>query len=281
MVMKKRTTKKSVKKKSNVSKCKPFFDNKKLVAIAITTFLVFAFLLAFTNVPQQNATITGEGIKGLEKLDTSGVGTFLENIMDPVKADETVAKWIMFFSLILGMLGILHMLKIKNAFLAILTIPLSYATVYFLKLSEIMTGLLHYGAIGFAIFLGAPFIGILFGALWLLEKRRSPTRIILQLVAWIIYLICLFYFIITRVVATSELYDLGVLILLLGFTILTLIIIIKNKKLRDWISKLQRESDEKAIEDTQHILKIKEKGDIERAELAKKGIHQFKETKKY
>ncbi len=265
--------KKNIKRKTN-SKCKPSkmsLRQKEFMAITILAVFVFAFLLASMNAPSQNTTITGQGIKGLEKVDTSGIGTLLSNFMDPVQADATVMKWVIFFVFVVGLWGVLYFFKGKNGkplnpFFMILAFPIAYAMVYLLNTTEILAAIVPYSALGLAIIVGAPFVGIVLGSLYLLQGRRNATKVVVQLLAWYFYLACLIYFLF-RTFTAPETYSGWILAIIGGGIIFSIILIVKNQQWRDWIAKLEREGVGKEIRDVQHALGVEKEEERYRGEM--------------
>lgn len=241
-------------------KCKMNLREKEFLAITIFAFFVFSFLLA-ANTYQQNMTITSQVIKGID-IDAGGqIATFLTNIMEPANANETVVKWILFFTFALGIWGIISLImgkKKRGGALKLLSFPLAYAMVYLLRIEEIFSGLIGYGALGMTILVILPFLAILFFSVRLLEGKVTALKTIIQLLVWYFYTGFLIYFII-RAAFSTESYSIGVLIIIGIGLLISIFAIIKNEPLRKWIAKLNREGIGKEIEDIQHAIGMEEK----------------------
>jgi hypothetical protein len=256
--MKKRKAMKqtSVKRKSHsLKKCKMSLKEKELMALTIFAVFIFAFLLAFVNTPQQSATVTGQAVSGFEKIDTSKAGTFLSNIINPEEADGTVIKWIIFFVFSLGLWGIFSLFfeKGKGGAIKALSIPLAFAMIYLIKPDEIFSALIGYSALGMTILVILPFLTIIFFSVKLLEKE-STMRTITEIMVWYFYLAFLIYFLARALFFSTEIYNLGILIIIAIGIILSVFAIIKNKALREKIHNWNIEATQKSI---QHLSRAK------------------------
>lgn len=181
--------------------------------------------------------------------------------MNPENANETVVKWIMFFTFALGIWGLISLMlgkKKRGGAIKILSFPIAYAMVYLLKMEEIFAGLIGYGALGMTILVLLPFLAILFFSVRLLEGKLTALKTIIQLLVWYFYTGFLVYFFI-RAFLVGEVYSLGVLLVIGIGLIISVIAIIKNEPLRKWIAKLNREGIGKEIEDMQHAIGIEQK----------------------
>ena len=274
--MKKRKTIKrtySKRKSNSQQKCKMNLREKEFLAVGIFLFFVFAFMLTAVNTSQDSnyVKVTGHDINEENnkinqindiEIDFSGLGDFLTNVIDPTKANATVIKWIVLFSFVLGLWGVLHFLKWENPFFMILAVPIAFAMTYLLDKTQILAGIIPYSAMGLAIILGAPFIAIFLGSMKLLEGKRSVTKTVAQLMAWYFYLACLIYFLVIGFLNKNTFSKISLLIICVGI-IFSIIIIIKNKPWREWLANIEREGTKKAIEDIQHALGTEEKAKSE------------------
>ncbi len=256
-------------KKVSKTKSKVFFDDKKLLAVSIGLFLILAVALAFVNVPQ-NSSSTGKVVKGIdisEDNDIIGkIGTFLTNFINPEKVDPVVLKWVIFFTFTLLIWAVLSSFTKtkKSALLKLLSLPVAFAMVYFLKPEEIFAGLIGYSALGMTVIVVGPFLAIVFFSAKLLQGRLTAIKIISQLMVWYFYLAFLIYFLVRAFFAT-ETYSLWIILIIAIGIIISLFIIIKNKGWRKLIAKFEREGVAKGIEDVQSALGTKERAEAERA----------------
>lgn len=259
--------KKRVGKKKISAKNKKYLFCKENLPIfgVIALFLACMILLGIVNVGN-NTTTTGNVISGVEDIGASGIGTFFSNFIIPEKADPVIIKWIVFFTFALGLWGIFSLIlgKGKGGVIKLLSFPLAFAMVYLLKPEEIFAGLIGYSALGMTIIVTLPFVAIILFSVRLLEGRLTAAKVIFELMVWYFYLAFLIYFLVRSFFAT-ETYSLGVLLIIAGGIIVSIIAIVKNKPLREWIAKLNREGISKEIEDVQHALGAKERAERERA----------------
>lgn len=254
------------KKKTSVKNKKCLFCKENLPVFGvIALFLACIILLGFVNVGESSVA-TGNVITGVGDVDSTGIGSFLSNFITPEKADPTVIKWIVFFTFALGLWGVFSLIfgKGKGGIIKLLSFPLAFAMVYLLKPEEIFAGLIGYSALGMTIIVVLPFVAVIFFSVRLLEGKLTAAKVMFELIVWYFYLAFLIYFLI-RSFFSTETYSLGVLLIILGGIIVSLIAIVKNKPLRKWIAKLNREGLEKEIEDVQHALGAKESAEKERA----------------
>jgi len=264
--------KKNIKRKTN-SKCKPSkmsLRQKEFMAITILAVFVFAFLLASMNTPSQNTSITGHQIAGLEKVDMSGIGIFFQNIIDPVKADEAVIKWVLFFTFAIGLWGIISLFfeRGRGGLIKFLSLPFAFAMVYFLKLDEIFSGLIGYSAMGMTVITIVPFVAIIFFSVRLLEGKVNAAKIITQILVWIFYLVFLIYFLVRAAFFSPGIkYNVVVIIFMVIGIIASIIIIWKNEHWRNFIAKLGREGIGKEIRDVQHALGVEKEEERYRGEM--------------
>jgi len=266
--------------KINNSK-KKFIRDKLPVFGIIALFLLCLSLLTFVNINDSNIGITGNVVNGLEEIDTSQIGVFLANIMDPAKVDPTVLKWITFFTFALGIWAALSALGIKNGFLKILAFPFAFAMVYLLKPEEIFSALIGYSALGMTVLVVTPFAAIVFASAQMLKGRLTPPKIILQLMLWYFYLAFLIYFLVRALFIGEQVYSIWVLLIIAVGIIISLVIIVKNKLWRRFIARIEREGLAKSIEDVQHAVSAKESGEAERiARIARSANELYDRDKK-
>jgi len=235
--MKRGKTKKSVKKKVNSSKCKPFLDDKKLVAIVIATFFIFAFLLAFVNVPQ-NATVTGQATDG----------GFISDLFTDWSAgnlDVNIAKYLFFFMLTMLIFSVLNFAKFppKIALQFLIALPVGFLATAYITPDEIFTILTSYSALGIVLSFLLPFIIMLFFSAMLVSnekiKHMSMPKIMLEVFLWFFFVIVMGYKLIMGVVRGEALLGLNLpLIIMIGIFFISCLILIFNKTFRNWMWKI-------------------------------------------
>jgi len=256
--MKKRKT---AKRKSNSSKkCKMSLKQKEFMALTIFAFFIFAFLLAVTNNSQQNnSSITGHPIDiGEYTIETEKIGTFFSDIIDPAKANETVMKWILFFSLSVGLIGLLSIPKNEKTgrskiptILKLIAFPIAYGATYLITKTEIFGVLLQLKAITMAILVGGPLIAMILLSIYFLSNSISPLKVGATLVGWYFYLGFMIYYFLFIAFLSPSTYDIGTTLISLGGMIVAILVIVFNKKLRKWIKKL-------GIETKRHNITMRE-----------------------
>ncbi len=161
---------KKTKKKVNKSKIKTFLDNKKLLAISIAAFFIFAFLLGFVNIRNQSITGQVSLIDGIGQVADSVI-----QILGPVikfligeGVDETLTGEFLFTRvlLLILMVGIvwnaldrINFFKKQRVVLNITTVVVSLLAVRGMASSDLInTILLPYTALGIALSAGIPFV---------------------------------------------------------------------------------------------------------------------------
>lgn len=272
--------KKNIKRKTNsltrCKKCKMSLRNKEFLAVTILVFFVFAFLLAFVNTPEQSVTVTGQVVEGVEGISTGQIGTFLTNIMNPEKVDAMVLKWVVFFVFTLGIWGGISLFfkKGKGGIFKLLALPISFAMVYLLKPSEIFAGLIGYSALGMTIIVILPFLAIIFFSVKLLEKE-STINTVVEVMVWYFYLAFLIYFLI-RAFLVGETYSLGILGIIAGGIIVSILAIWKNEWVREKIHKYNMEATRKRLEHSQQARLTEARGELAKGQQAKEFAYEVK-----
>lgn len=187
---------KKTKKKVKKSKIKTFLDNKKLLAIAISAFFIFAFLFSFVSIRNQSITGQVSLIDGIQS-----VGSSVIEILEPFAkfllggdANQTLTGEILFTRVLLLvlMIGIvwnaldtIPFFKKQRVVLNITAIIVSLLAIRGISETELIeTILLPYTAFGIALSAGIPFvIYFIIINLSLKEKNLSAFRRI----AWIFF----------------------------------------------------------------------------------------------
>ena len=227
---------KSVKTKTNNSKkesCKPFFDNKKLLTIAIASFFIFAFLLNFANVTETNATITGQPV-----AEGFIAGMFAD--WTTGNLDINIAKYLFWIILTLFIFSALNFAKIPNNSAAqwLIAIPVSFLSVAYITPEEIFTVLTAYSALGLTLSVIVPFVIMIFFSAMLISneklKHMSVAKIMLEVSLWLFFIAFLIYKLIVgygKGISMSS----GVTIVMFIVLGLSLLVLIFNKGFRKWI----------------------------------------------
>jgi len=231
MIMKK----KGVKKKANVPKCKPckpFFDDKRLLVVAIAAFFVFAFLLAFTNVPQ-NATITGQA---------TDETTSIVDLFTITNLDASVAQWSFWFMITILVFGALNFAKFPpNSFLQFLiALPVGFLATAYLAPAEIFSILQSYEALGIVLSFLLPFALLVFVSAMFVSnekiKAMSMPKILLEVFLWLFFTIVLGFKIISGIANGKVPLGLNLpLVIMIGIFILSFLIFVFNKKFRKYM----------------------------------------------
>lgn len=272
--------KKSAKKKTNaskVSKCKPFFNDKRLVAIAIALFFVFAIVLSFVNVPQ--VSITGQSVEGLGFGNVSvSIGTFLTNFLNPEQADATLLKYVFFILLTIFIFSLLSMADFpQNSLLRwVFALPIAFISIAYIAPAELFAAIIPYSALGMTFIVIIPLFLIVLFTSQMLKGKLTHGKILIQLMVWYFYLAFLCYFLVRAITDTNNVYSGGVLAIIIGGIILGLIVIIKNKKFRKWIRDLVRESRRETVKDIKDIKRAEEEEERKSGEAALKSAEKVK-----
>ncbi len=251
--------------KTKVSK-KKTLTNKQWLTISIAAFLVFAIALAFVNVPQ-NASVTGEYVGNISTEGiNSRVGNFLTDFIDFDTGDTIVIKYAFFVLLTIFIVSILSMADFPNKpFLRfLLALPVSYISIILIKPEEILSATILYSSLGMTFIVMIPLVIMALFTSQVLQGKLTAGKIILQLMVWYFYLAFLIYFLIRAFTDTKNLYSGGVLAVIIIGIIISLIIIIFNKKIRLWIRNKGREAREETLKDLEDLKRVHEMSEAER-----------------
>ena len=223
--------KKSVKKRAKVPKCKPFFDDKRLLAVSIAAFFVFAFLLAFANVPQ-NATITGQATQNNSIVDLFTI----------TNLDVSIAQWSFWFMITILVFGALNFAKFPpNSFLQFLiALPVGFLATAYLAPAEVLSILQSYEALGIVLSFLLPFALLVFVSAMFVSnekiKAMSMPKILLEVFLWLFFTIVLGFKIISGIVNGKVPFGLNLpLVIMIGIFILSFLIFVFNKKFREYM----------------------------------------------
>jgi hypothetical protein len=246
--MKKRGVKRTKHPKHSRKNCKFFFTPKKLFIVGVALFLVFAFLLTVTSVPQ-NVTYTGHPM-----AETNFISEFFTK-WNTGNLDINISKYLFWITI---MLLIFSALKFANfpsfpkadgksggGFLQfILALVVSFLATAFITPEEVFVMLTSYSALGLTLGSILPFVIIMFFSAMLVSNESirgmSIGKMMLEVVIWFMWVGFLVYRFI-KLWATegtiNVLFKGGGIVMLVVF-FLSLLILIFNKKFRQWIQNL-------------------------------------------
>lgn len=223
-------------KKKNIW-CKPFND-KRLLAVTIIVFFIFAFLVGFVNVG--DVSVTGEVIEGAGEV--SGVGEFFQKWMDG-SLDPVVMKYLFFALLIMFIFSILSSASWPDhaALRWLIAIPVAFISVAFLTPAQLYAALTTYGALALTLITVLPLAIMFFFSSQLLGKGKITVgKIMLQLILWYFYLAFLIYMLLSAIFRKGMPFSGPILIIIAGGMI-SFLVILFNKRYRKWVRKLGRE----------------------------------------
>lgn len=235
MVKKKSVGKKGYKKNSDKDSGK---INKKLLSLTIGVFLICSIALLFIG---PEAQVTGHASA------YEGEFSFITNMFTQWgqgNLDINIAKYILFFILTAIIFALLKGMKVpKSTTLQILiAIPISFLATAYITPEEVFTILTTYTALGLTFGILIPFaLLILVSSMILTSKRQQAGFILLELMMWLLFVGFSFY----KMIAG---YNNGIKLstpmgfILLGVFILSLLILVFNKKFRHYVRKLWFES---------------------------------------
>lgn len=233
-------------KKKGAGKAKKYNSkNQKFFIVAvIVAFLVFAVALAFVNTP---APLTGEVVKG---IGSGSFGDFLQKWMDG-SLDPTIIKYMFFILVTILIYSILSSAKWpKDAPIRwLIAIPVAFVGIAFLTPAQLYAALTTYGALVLTIIVVFPLVIMFFFSSMLLgEGKLTIGKIMMQLILWYLYLAFLIYLLISAFFRKGMVFDLGVIVIILGAVVASLIILF-NKKFRHWVRDIGREITQEITED--------------------------------
>jgi hypothetical protein len=211
-----------------------FFDNRKLFVVGVAFFLVFAFLLTVTSIPQ-NVTYTGHSV--ISDFFTSWQGGNL---------DVNISKYLFWIMLMLLIFSALKFASFPpNGFLQfILALIVSFLATAFITPAEVFVMLVSYSALGLTLGSILPFIVLMFFSAMLVSNEKirgmSIGKIMAEVVLWLMWVGFLIYRFIKLWVeqgTINVLFQGGGIVMIVVF-FLSLFILIFNKHFRAWIQNL-------------------------------------------
>ena len=252
----KENKKKTTTSKKKISKKKTFFTDKKLLAISISLFLIFAIALTFINTPK-NASVTGydigDNLEGnpldesdeIIKTDSEATSFVKDMFSKTGSLDMKIAKYLFFFMLIILIFSVLKFAKFPdNGFLQFLiALPVAFLASAYLAPEEIFTILQSYETLGIVLSFILPFIILLFFSAMLVSnekiKHMSMPKIMLEVFLWFFFAVVLGYKIITGIVKGELPLGLNLPIIIMGSVfMLSFFILVFNRKFRNWMWKI-------------------------------------------
>ena len=255
----KNSNKTKVSKNKKISKKKVFFDNKKLLAISIASFLILAIALAFVNTPQ-NASVTGRAGDDPEvnldlpepppasedsKIQSAIKGMF-DNWDKEGQFDVNIIKYIFWFTVLIFVIAALKFLNFpQSGFLRfLLGLGVSFLTVIYITPGEIYNILAEYTALALTLTSILPFIVMLGTSAMLVSTERisqmNAGKILLEVGLWVVWILFLGYRLIRLWVergAVNMIFKEGGFVVVI-ILVLSVLILVFNKPFRDWIAKI-------------------------------------------
>lgn len=223
-VMKK---KKGVRKKK-ISKKK--FDDKRLLAIVIATFIVFAFALNFVHVGEMG--VTGYATEG-----------FISNMFadwSTGNMDVNIAKYLLWIMVTLLIFSVLNYAKFpgNTGLQWLLAIPIGFLSVAYITPAEIFTTLTAYSALGLTLAVIMPFVILLFFSSMLLSNEKiskmSVGKIMFEVMLWLFFVGFLIYKLIAGYGEGIKMSS-GMMIVMFIVMGLSGMILVFNKNFRKWV----------------------------------------------
>lgn len=229
-------------KKKNIK----FSNDRKLLAVTIITFFVFAFLVGFVNVGGE-ATITGEVIEGVGGV--SGVGEFFQKWMEG-SLDPIVVKYMFFIILTMFIFSILSSAKWPDhaALRWLMAIPVAFVSIAFLTPAQLYAALTTYGALALTLITVLPLAIMFFFSSQLLQGKLTVGKVMFQLILWYFYLAFLLYMLASAIFREGMPFSGPVLIIIAGGMISSCVIFF-NPRYRKWVRKIGREITEEVTKD--------------------------------
>ncbi len=257
--------------KKKVSK-KTKLTNKQWLTISIVAFLVFAFALAFVNVPQ-NASVTGRQI---ETGEGSGVESAIKDLFTNVgdDLDNAIGKYVIWFTLLAFVMGGLSFISFpENGFLRFLiALGVSFlASAYLLPeyVSTIIMGM----EVGSLMLMFVPFAGVILISAMLVSTdkydKMNSGRVAVQFLLLLIWFGLVVFRLIRAWIDEGFMFLIkgaGIVLVIIG--VLTLVLVAFNKGFRKIIASWGKEIRERKAEIRREAMAARER---EGAELVRAG----------
>lgn len=210
-------------------------QNRRLLAITIAAFFVFAFLVGFINVGKTNIEITGHQTFISDLFTSWSAGDF----------DVNIAKYLLWIMLTILLFSIFTSVNFPPNFFIrwLIAIPVGFLSIAYVTPSEIFSIINTYSALGITLSVIFPFFIVLFFSAALMSVRRirelTAGRILAEVAVWMLFTAFLLYKLIAGMFSGSSF---GVSMIIIAFTALvSLIIVIFNRAFRGWIRRITLE----------------------------------------
>lgn len=210
-------------------------QNRRLLAITIAAFFVFAFLVGFVNVGKTTIAVTGQQTFISDLFTSWSAGDF----------DVNIAKYLLWIMLTLLLFSIFTSVSFPPNFFVrwLIAIPIAFLSIAYVTPSEILSIINTYSALGITLSVILPFFIVLFfsAALMSVKKIKELTagRILAEVAVWMLFTAFLIYKLIAGMFAGSSF---GINMIIIGFTALvSLMIVMFNKAFRGWVRRISLE----------------------------------------
>lgn len=209
--------------------------DRRLLAMTIASFFVFAFLVGFINVGETNIVVTGKQTFISDMFTTWTEGNL----------DLNIAKYLLWIMLTILLFSIFTSVGFPSNFFArwLISIPVGFLSIAYITPSEIFSIVSTYSALGITLSVILPFFIVLFFSASLMSVRKirdlTTGRILAEVGIWILFTAFLIYKLIAGMFSGNSF---GVSMIILGFTaFLSLMIVVLNRTFRGWIMDLALE----------------------------------------
>lgn len=227
---------KKVSRNKKISRKKISLNDKKLLAVSISLFLIFTFALAFVNSPQ-NTSVTGK------QVNEGGTTTFIKDMFSKTgDLDMKIAKYLFFFMLLILIFSVLNFAKFpeKGILQFLIALPVAFLASAYLVPAEILTILQSYETLGIVLSFILPFVILIFFSAMLVSnekvKQMSMPKIMLEVILWFFFMVVLGYKIISGLAKGEIPLGLNLPIIIMGAVfLLSFLIFIFNKPFRNYM----------------------------------------------
>lgn len=206
--------------------------DRRLLAITIAAFFVFAFLVGFINVGETSIAVTGQQTFISDMFTTWTEGNL----------DLNIAKYLLWVMLTILLFSIFTSVGFPSNFFArwLISIPVAFLSIAYVTPSEIFSIVNTYSALGITLSVILPFFIVLFFSASLMSVRKirdlTTGRILAEVAIWILFTAFLIYKLIAGMFSGSSF---GVSMIILGFTaFVSLMIVVFNRAFRRWVMNL-------------------------------------------
>lgn len=187
----------------NISKNKNLFNDKRLLAVVIATFLVFAFALSFVHVGEVSVTGYAERDNIVPDPALAGVGDKVSSFISNMFADWSsgnmdinISKYLFWIMLSILIYSILTSASFpEKPFLRwLLAIPISFLSIAFITPDDLFGIMTSYTALGLTLTIVLPFMVMFyFNTMLLTDNKLTVGKILFQRFLWILFSAFLIY----------------------------------------------------------------------------------------